>query len=85
MQEFTDLVMNFVNSTANGNKPSTQSIQTDLKNYFVGKTTNEKEKNNPFAINLYLLDTIEGGYIWRREENLELVTDYEMAADKYNL
>jgi hypothetical protein len=55
MQEFTDLVMNFVNSTANGNKPSTQSIQTDLKNYFVGKTSNEKEKNNPFAINLYLL------------------------------
>ena len=33
----------------------------------------------------YLLDTIKGGYIWRRETLLELVPDYELASMKYNL
>jgi hypothetical protein len=55
LQQFTDLVMNFVNQTASGNQPSSVSIQTDIKNYLIGKTSNENEKNNPFAINLYLL------------------------------
>jgi hypothetical protein len=90
MQEFTDLVMNFVNSTANGNKPSTQSIQTDLKNYFVGKTTNEKEKNNPFAINLYLLGYDGNGNLTNLnrgvKENLKTyLNEYKILTDGVNI
>ena len=90
MQEFTDLVMNFVNSTANGNKPSTQSIQTDLKNYFVGKTTNEKEKNNPFAINLYLLGYNGNGNLTNLsrgvKENLKTyLNEYKILTDGVNI
>jgi hypothetical protein len=55
LQQFTGIVMDFVNATKSGNEPSTQIIQTGLRNYLIGKTQNENEKNNPFAINLYLL------------------------------
>lgn len=54
LQEFTDLVMSFVNLPDN-QEPSQQSIQEDITKYLIGKTSNENEKNNPFAINLYLL------------------------------
>ena len=54
LQEFTDLVMNFVNMP-DSEEPSEQSIKEDITKYLIGKTSNENEKNNPFAINLYLL------------------------------
>jgi hypothetical protein len=52
LQQFTDLVKGFVNTTQ---KPTEQQIKEQLTSFLIGKTTNEKEKNNPFAINLYLL------------------------------
>ena len=55
LQQFMDLVMGLINQTAAGNVPTTSTVQSDLKNYLIGKTSNENEKNNPFAINLYLL------------------------------
>ena len=54
LQEFTDLVMSFVNMP-DSEEPSEQSIKEDITSYLLGKTSNENEKNNPFAINLYLL------------------------------
>jgi hypothetical protein len=54
LQEFTDLVMNFVNMP-DSQEPSQQSIKEDITKYLIGKTSNENEKNNPFAINLYML------------------------------
>lgn len=51
-------------------------------------------KSNPYKIiNVtitdtrieYLLDTNHSGLIWRKEENLKLVPDYELDAEKYNL
>jgi hypothetical protein len=33
----------------------------------------------------YLLETVYGGFIWRNEDVLELVPDYEIDANKYNL
>ena len=54
LQEFTDLVMNFVNMP-DSEEPSEQSVKEDITKYLLGKTSNENEKNNPFAINLYLL------------------------------
>jgi hypothetical protein len=55
LQQFTGIVMDMVNATKNGNEPSMQKIQSDLQNYLIGKTQTENEKNNPFAINLYML------------------------------
>jgi hypothetical protein len=54
LQEFTDLVMSFVNMPDN-QEPSRASIAGDINKFLIGKTSNENEKNNPFAINLYLL------------------------------
>ena len=33
----------------------------------------------------YCLDTIDGGRIWRKEKDLQLVPEYELDAEKYNL
>ena len=54
LQEFTDLVLNFVNKP-DAEEPTQESIKSDITNFLIGKTSNSNEKNNPFAINLYLL------------------------------
>ena len=54
LQEFTDLVMNFVEKP-DSEEPTRQSVQQDIQKFLIGKTSNNNEKNNPFAINLYLL------------------------------
>jgi hypothetical protein len=54
LQEFTDLVMGFVNKP-DSEEPSERSIKEDITKFLIGKESNLKEKNNPFAINLYLL------------------------------
>ena len=54
LQEFTDLVMSFVNRP-DIQEPSSAVVKQELTKYLVGKESNLKEKNNPFAINLYLL------------------------------
>jgi hypothetical protein len=54
LQEFTDLVMSFVNRP-DIQEPSAAIVRQELTKYLVGKESNLKEKNNPFAINLYLL------------------------------
>jgi hypothetical protein len=54
LQEFTDLVMNFVNKP-DSEEPNEAIIKQDITKFLIGKTSNENEKNNPFAINLYLL------------------------------
>jgi hypothetical protein len=54
LQEFTDLVMSFVNMPDN-EEPTRASVSSDITKFLIGKTSNETEKNNPFAINLYLL------------------------------
>ncbi len=54
LQEFTDLVMSFV-SKPDSEEPTQQSIKEEITKYLIGKTSNSDEKNNPFAINLYLL------------------------------
>ncbi len=54
MKEFTDLVMSFVEKP-DEEEPDRRSVQEELKKFLSGKTSNDNEKNNPFAINLYLL------------------------------
>jgi len=54
LQQFTDLVMSFVEK-ADNEEPSSTQVKEEIKNFLVGKTDNVSEANNPFAINLYLL------------------------------
>ena len=54
LQEFADLVMSFVKKP-DSQEPSLASVKEDITKFLVGKESNIKEKNNPFAINLYLL------------------------------
>ena len=54
LQEFTDLVMSFVEKP-DSEEPDRRSVKQEIQKFLVGKTSNDNEKNNPFAINLYLL------------------------------
>ena len=54
LQEFADLVMSFVNKT-DIQEPTLGSVKEEINKFLIGKESNQKEKNNPFAINLYLL------------------------------
>ena len=54
LQEFTDLVMGFVEKS-DKEEPSKRDVKQELQKFLIGKTSNDNEKNNPFAINLYLL------------------------------
>jgi hypothetical protein len=90
LQQFTDLVMGIVNQTKAGNVPTTSTVQSDLKNYLIGKTSNENEKNNPFAINLYLLGYDGNGNLTNLntgvKENLKkYLTEYKILTDGVNI
>ena len=54
LNEFTDLVQSFVDKP-DEEEPNRESIQEEIRQFLIGKTSNDNEKNNPFAINLYLL------------------------------
>lgn len=54
LQEFVDLVYSYV-SKPDSQEMTKGQISNDIVQYLIGKTTNKSEKNNPFAINLYLL------------------------------
>lgn len=54
LQEFTDIVMSFVEKP-DEEEPNEENVKAEIKKFLVGKTQNSDEKNNPFAINLYLL------------------------------
>ena len=55
LREFTELVDSFVNREEGAGEVDKQLIQDEIRKFLVGKTSNDNEKNNPFAINLYLL------------------------------
>ena len=55
LREFTELVDGFVNREEGAGEVDKQIIQDEIRKFLVGKTSNDNEKNNPFAINLYLL------------------------------
>ena len=42
-------------------------------------------ENVRWAAQEYYLNTFDGRHIWRKEKNLQLVPDHEVAAIKYNL
>ena len=89
LQEFTDLVMSFV-SKPDSEEPTIQSVKQDITTYLIGKDSNLKEKNNPFAINLYLLGYDLNGNLTNLnkavKENLKTyMNEYRMLTDGVNI
>jgi hypothetical protein len=89
LQEFTDLVMSFVNLPDN-QEPSEASVKSDITKFLIGKTSNENEKNNPFAINLYLLAYDINGNLTNInravKENIKTyLNEYKILTDGINL
>ena len=89
LQEFTDLVMGFVEKP-DSEEPDRKSVQTEIRDFLVGKTSNDNEKNNPFAINLYLLGYDSNGKlaVLNRavKENLKTyLNEYKVLTDGVNI
>jgi hypothetical protein len=89
LQEFTDLVMSFVNKP-DSQEPTEGSVKADITKFLIGKTANENEKNNPFAINLYLLGYDVNGNITNLnravKENLKTyLNEYKILTDGVNM
>ena len=89
LQEFTDLVMSFVNKP-DSEEATIQSVKQDITTYLIGKDSNLKEKNNPFAINLYLLGYDLNGNLTNLnkavKENLKTyMNEYRMLTDGVNI
>ena len=89
LQEFTDLVMDFINLPDN-QEPNEQTVQERLKQFLIGKTSNKNEVNNPFAINLYLLGYDENGKLTSLnravKENLKrYLNEYRILTDGINI
>lgn len=89
LQEFTELVMSFVNKP-DSEEPTQQSVQEEIRKFLIGKTSNNNEKNNPFAINLYLLGYDVDGKLTNInrgvKENLKTyLNEYRMLTDGINI
>ena len=89
LNEFTDLVQSFVDKPE-GEEPNRQSIQDELTKFLIGKTSNENEKNNPLAINLYLLGYNSNGKLdglnQAVKENLKTyLNEFRMLTDGINI
>ena len=85
LQEFTDLVTSLKEKDL-----SEQEIKDEVNTFLVGKQTDSKEKNNPFAINLYVLgyDSDKKLSTLNRaiKENLKTyLSEYRLLTDGVNL
>jgi len=89
LQEFTDLVMSFVKKPDN-EEPTEGSVKKDIQTFLIGKTTNNEEKNNPFAVNLYLMGYDNNGHLTQLnravKENLKTyLNEYKILTDGVNI
>jgi hypothetical protein len=87
LQEFTDVVKGLINTA---NAPTEQSIKESITKFLIGKTANENEKNNPFAINLYLLGLDFNGNLTNLnrgvKENLKTyLNEFKILTDGVNI
>jgi hypothetical protein len=89
LQEFTDLVMGFVNKP-DSEEPTAATVKNEIQQFLIGKTSNDNEKNNPFAINLYLLGYDSNGHLTNLsrgiKENLKTYfNEYRILTDGLNI
>jgi hypothetical protein len=89
LQEFTDVVMSFVN-LPDDEEPTERTVKDTLLTYLIGKTSNDNEKNNPFSINLYMLGLDQNGRLAPLnraiKENLKTyLNEYKILTDGINM
>jgi hypothetical protein len=89
LQQFTDLVMSFVNKP-DSEEPTSDTVKNEIKNFLIGKTDNVNETNNPFAINLYLLGYNANANLTQLnkavKQNLKTyLNEYRMLTDGINI
>jgi len=89
LTEFTDIVEDFV-KRSDEDEPSRQTIQDELRDFLIGKKNDVDEKNNPFAVNLYLLGFNQNGKLAPLnravKENLKTyLNEYRMLTDGVNM
>ena len=89
LQEFTDLVMSFI-KLPDAQEPSEKDVKERLTTFLIGKKGNIDEKNNPFAINLYLLGYDVNGHLTGLsrgvKENLKTyINEYRLLTDGVNM
>lgn len=85
LQEFTDLV-----SSLKERNLTEDDIKKEVNTFLIGKQTDSKEKNNPFAINLYALGYDSNGNLSTInravKENLKTyLNEYRLLTDGINL
>ena len=85
LQEFTDLITSLKERDL-----SEQEIKNEVNTFLIGKQTDSKEKNNPFAINLYVLgyDSNKNLNLLNRavKENLKTyLSEYRLLTDGVNI
>lgn len=91
LQEFVDIVMRYMERPAEDLlNISRGAIETEIEQFLIGKTSNENEKNNPFAINLYLLGYNSLGQLYpvnrAVKENLKTyLNEYKILTDGINI
>jgi hypothetical protein len=88
LQEFTQLVMGFINKP-DSLEPTAANVSAEIRDFLIGKTSNENEKNNPFAINLYMLGLDNAGRLTNVnravKENLKTyLNEYKILTDGVN-
>ena len=89
LQEFVDIVMRFVN-TPDSTEPSRGVVEASIEQFLLGKSSNQNEKNNPFAINIYMLGYDTNGKLTpinrAVKENLKTyLNEYKMLTDGINM
>ena len=90
LNEFTDLVMSFVEKP-DAEEPTIETVKDEIKTFLLGKTSNENEKNNPFAVNIYVLTYDSNGKLSSTlnsalKENLKkYIGEYRMLTDGVNI
>jgi hypothetical protein len=89
LQEFTDLVMKFVN-LPDDVEPTSETVKEDIQRFLIGKTSNINEINNPFAVNLYLLGYNSNGNLINLnkaiKQNLKTyLNEYRLLTDGINI
>ncbi len=89
LQEFTDIVMDFI-ELPDTQEPKEDVVKDRIRTFLTGKTQNVSEKNNPFAINLYLLSYDVNGNLTginsALKENIKTyLNEYKILTDGVNL
>jgi hypothetical protein len=81
--------MSFV-SKPDSEEPTIQTVKEDITKFLIGKESNGNEKNNPFAINLYLLGYDVNNNLTNLnralKENLKIyLNEYRILTDGVNI